>query len=413
MTDYFVNQSSEVIGRRIRQARVAAGMTQDEVVEALTALGHPLTKGGLSKYERGGSYPKPTMLLALAKALGVDSRFFLEDHGVRVEWLAFRKATTLSAKSQERIKGVAESLIGAFLSLQTSLEPDRVAKALPREKVRTFDEAEDAATKLRKLWRLGESPIESVALAIEDNGGVVVEIDGDGDLFDGLSGRANNSAPVIVISAALSDDRRRFSLAHELAHLVMDVGSIEEQQEEKLAHRFAAAFIVPATTARRELGERRRHLDLRELAALKQKHGLSMQAWIYRAADLGIIEEAHLRTLFAEMTRLGWRRTEPVAFEGRERPMRLRQLTVRALAEGILSRTQAERLVPGVTSSVVSSTTTPPQKLDARSLLRLPKDERERIMERAAALVEDYYAEGGALRGFNAESGGDLINDDE
>jgi Zn-dependent peptidase ImmA (M78 family) len=110
----------------------------------------------------------------------------------------------------------------------------------------------------------------------------------------------------------------------------MDISDLDERAEEKFAHGFAVAFLVTASAARRELGERRRHLDLRELAMLKQKHGLSMQAWIMRAADLEIIDEAHARTLFAEMSSRGWRRQEPVEFEGHGRPQKLRQVTIRA-----------------------------------------------------------------------------------
>lgn len=407
-----VNLTPDQLGARIREARVAAGLTQDEAVEALAEHGVPLTKAGLSKYERGGSMPKPTVLLALARALGVDSAFFLEDRTAKVKWLAFRKATALSAKSQDRIKAACEALACVFVELQSSLEPSRKFSELVRTPVRSFDDAERAAETLREHWKLGESPIDSVASAIEDNGGLVVEIDGEGDLFDGLSGWVNDRIPVIAISASLSDDRRRFSLSHELGHLVMELDSVDESAEEKLAHRFAAAFLVPASTARRELGERRRHLDLRELAVLKEKHGLSMQAWIYRAADLGIIEHAHLRTLFAEMTRLGWRRVEPVDFVGQERATRLRQLTVRAYAEGVLSATQAERIIPGVTSDRVSPVP-PATTCDARALLRMSREDRDRVMERAAALVEDDYKDGGALRGFDANSEGDLSDDDD
>jgi hypothetical protein len=42
--------------------------------------------------------------------------------------------------------------------------------------------------------------------------------------------------------------------------------------------------------------------------------------------------------------------------------------------------------------------------MDARSLLKLPKDERDRLMDQAAALVEGEYKEGGSLTGFNALS---------
>ena len=79
------------IGDRLRQARVAAGMSQTEVVDSLAEHGVSLTKAGLSKYERGGSVPKPRTLRTLAQVLGVDTAFFLEERAVSIEWLAFRK----------------------------------------------------------------------------------------------------------------------------------------------------------------------------------------------------------------------------------------------------------------------------------------------------------------------------------
>ena len=390
-----------MVGQRIKQARIAAGMTQDEVVDALSAAGVKLTKGGLSKYERGGSTPPASILRSLARVLAVDSHYFLEERPVELEWVAFRKAARLSKKKQERVKALAESHVEVFLSLLHALEPGRERKPLPpRSTIAGPNDAEHSAETLRKHWRLGEQPIESVTAAIEDGGGVVVEADGDDGLFDGLSGWANGTVPVIVVSRATSDDRRRFSLAHELGHLFMEIGEVDAKTEERLAHRFAAAFLVTAATARRELGEKRRHLDLRELAMLKQKHGLSMQAWIFRAADIGIIDESHARTLFAEMSARGWRREEPVEFTGQERPQKLRQLTVRALAEGLLSMMQAERICPGITRDAPDEEAT--QAVSTRSLLRLTKQERDRLMEQAAAIVAEDYEDGGKLSGFES-----------
>jgi Zn-dependent peptidase ImmA (M78 family) len=270
--------------------------------------------------------------------------------------------------------------------------------------VESPDDAERAAEVLRKTWRLGDQPIESVTTTIEDSGGIVLEVGGEGDVFDGLSGWANETIPVVAVSPWVSDDRRRFSLAHELGHLFMETEDVDPKTEERLAHRFAAAFLVPADVARRELGEKRRHLDFAELAILKRKHGLSMQAWIFRAADLEIIDQAHARTLFANLSARGWRKEEPVKFEGREQPFRLRQLTVRAVAEGLLTRVQAMRICPQSLTDLGEEAPTTPGSMDARTLLKLPRDERDRLMEQAAALVEGDYKEGGSLTGFDALS---------
>jgi len=412
MSHDLVNTSPELIGRRIRQARVAAGLTQDETVVALTRRGVTLTKAGLSKYERGGSTPKPTVLRGLAGVFGVEGGFFLEDREVRIEWLAFRKATRLTKASQEKVKAIAEAHVDAFITLRRALEPHRTADPVPRTTVRKPEDTESAALRLREHWKLGLQPIESVTGAIEDGGGIVVETDGENDLFDGLSGWADETTLVVVVNRSVSDDRRRFSLAHELGHLVMKLDAkVDEKTEERWAHRFAAAFLVPEDVARRELGEKRRHLDFRELELLKQKHGLSMQAWIFRAVDLGIIEQSHARTLFADMGSRGWRRVEPVEFKGAEQPTRFRQLTVRALAEGLLNAGQAERLCPNISRETGEQSTPPIGGMDARVLHKLPKAERNRLLEQAAALVSKDYEDGGDLAGFEALSEEDHRDD--
>ena len=314
-----------------------------------------------------------------------------------------RPVSGLGKSAQERIKTVAAARVEAFVTLRQALEPKWEQPLAPRLQVRTLEQAEAAAERLRESWHLGNQPIESVTSTIEDAGGIVVEVGDDDTFFDGLSGWAKSSTPVVVVNSAASDDRRRFSLAHELGHLFMEVRECDSKTEERLAHRFAAAFLVPASTAKRELGERRRHLDIRELGMLKLKHGLSMQAWVYRAADLGIVDQAHARTLFAEFSSRGWRKEEPVKFQGREQPTRLRQLAVRALAEDLLSVAQAERFCPDVMRDCTDARPVVPGSMDARSLIRLPKDERERLMEQAAALVQgDYDTDGGALAGFDA-----------
>ncbi|MCA9521413.1 MAG: ImmA/IrrE family metallo-endopeptidase, partial [Myxococcales bacterium] len=314
------------IGKRIRQARVAAGMSQDEAVSALAQRGVKLSKGGLSKYERDGSFPKQTLLCELAAVFGVTANYFLEQHESNVQWLAFRKSDGLTRAAAERIKTLAEAHVESFMMLRHALEPHRKCSRTVAWKVTTPEEVEVAADGLRAAWQLGSQPIESVTASIEDAGGIVVEIRDDSVLFDGLSGWGPDGTPIVVANASVPDDRRRFSLAHELGHLYMDLSDVAPNLEERLAHRFAAAFLVPASRVKQEIGETRRHLDLRELASLKLKYGLSMQAWIFRAADVGVIQQAHARTLFSAFGAKGWKKVEPVAFIGRERASRLRQL---------------------------------------------------------------------------------------
>jgi transcriptional regulator with XRE-family HTH domain len=58
-----------MIGNRIRQARLATGLTLEAVVERLKELGESITRQGLSNYENNKRGPGPATLMKLAKAL--------------------------------------------------------------------------------------------------------------------------------------------------------------------------------------------------------------------------------------------------------------------------------------------------------------------------------------------------------
>ncbi|MDY0104967.1 MAG: ImmA/IrrE family metallo-endopeptidase, partial [Lentimicrobium sp.] len=172
--------------------------------------------------------------------------------------------------------------------------------------------------------------------------GIKVGIISGFDHFDACTFQANGD-PVIVTKAEISGDRQRFDVAHELGHLILDVQGV--LKPEQAANRFVGAFLVPAKTARFELGTQRTDLNVNELYMLKQKYGLSMQAWVYRAKDLEIISENNAIRLFKQFRVNGWHRQEPGDPYQPETPMRMEHLIYRALAEDMISRSRAQELL--------------------------------------------------------------------
>jgi transcriptional regulator with XRE-family HTH domain len=90
-----------MIGERIRQARLLAGLTQDDVANRLSEAGYSATKAVISKYEKNKSVPNPTLLLALTQILGVETGYLLYEAETEVKWLAYRRHSALPAKAQE------------------------------------------------------------------------------------------------------------------------------------------------------------------------------------------------------------------------------------------------------------------------------------------------------------------------
>jgi Zn-dependent peptidase ImmA (M78 family)/transcriptional regulator with XRE-family HTH domain len=399
-----------MVSSQIRQARLAAGLTQDEVTGRLAERGVTITKAGLSKYELGKSMPPASFLLTLADVLGVKPSYFLREPAARIEWLAFRKHSQLGVTRQEQIKSYAATVADRQFELYSLLYPDESPTFPEPRPARTAKDAEAAAAELRALWNLGDAPIESMTQVVEDHGGIVVTWDKDAGRFDGLSAWINDRFPLAVINTAVARDRSRYNLAHELGHMVMYTADLDDKEQERLAHRFAAALLVPPDVAKRELGAKRHQLDLRELGLLKLKYGLSIQAWIRRARDLGIIAATTYSRLCILVSTRGMRTSEPYALHGFERPTRLRQMTLHALAEGLITEEKALEICPECITPAQPTRATG-QRYSARDLMKMPREQRDRILAEAAEAAEAEYRDNPALSEFEAFGEDDLYDE--
>ncbi len=379
-----------MIGERLKQARLGKGMSMDALV---AEMDHYLTKQAISKYETGKSVPGADVLVRLADALGVKTSYFMQEPKVQVEFIAYRRHSRLPKAEASRLRVRIIDHLEQYCwlaSLFPSMEPKQSGDAyLPRQ-VKSFDDAEDATKELREHWRLGLDPLENMVETLEDHSAAVLALDADAR-FDGISAWAKivndeeHQVPVLVTNAAMLGDRQRFNLAHELGHLVIRQRS--NQEDEEIAHRFAAAFLVPDEAAYKELGQSRSRIDFDELLLLKHKYGMSMQAWLRRARDLGIITSSWYKNTMVIFRKRGWHRREPGEQVAPEQPLRFKQLVLRAMAEGIISRERAEELNPGV----VSLDNTEGQKAKVQRIASLPLDERRRLLEEAAQRAARSY----------------------
>ncbi|HET6201648.1 MAG TPA: XRE family transcriptional regulator [Planctomycetota bacterium] len=386
----------------MRRARLAGGLTLDQVLER---LGRPITKAGLSKYELGKSAPDADFLLRFARVCEVPPSYFLAETPTKVEWLAYRRHARLGARLLERIRAFAEERLEAWVRLKEALHPSERPDVPPSMAVRTVEEAERAALRLRAAWGLGERPIENLCATLEHRGWVLVGWRAE-DGFDGLSGHAE-ATPVVVLNLRDPSDRRRLALAHEVGHLLLRSRAVGPKEEEALMHAFARAFLAPAGAVRRELGNRRTRLDLEELALLKREWGLSMQGWLRRAAELEIVPQAEFRRWKGVFRARGWDREEPVADRREEEPSRLRHMASAARAEGVVEEAWARRFCPEAIPENAPAKAREEEPLAVR-LMRLPPERRRPFLMEAAERAAATYSSDPELTEFNALDGEDF-----
>jgi len=331
------------IGARILQARKIRGFSLRDVGEQAN-----LSAQAISKYERGLDIPGSASLLRLSRALDLPVEFFVRPQRVLTIEPDYRKRSTLPKKQEEALQARILGWLDRYLEIEEIRFRDCREPAFPPgfpRAVETPEAVEQVALALRDAWQLGRDPIESLTDLLEDKGIRVGLIEAE-QRFDACTFRAEvdgRSLPVIVARQGMPGDRQRFSLAHELGHLMLQPGG--DLAAEPAANRFAASFLVPASAARFELGDHRRSLDLYELHLLKHKYGLSMQGWLYRARDLGILDEPRAASLFRWFRSEGWNRAEPGDPYPPEKPTRFEKLVMQALAEDLISETRAAEIL--------------------------------------------------------------------
>lgn len=334
-----------MIGERIQQARKAAGLSLRALAEKVG-----VTAMAISKYENNQSTPSSTVLLALADALGVRTEYFFRTTSVNFENVNHREHHKLPEKEEEKVFADIKEQLERWLSLEevvpTPLSaPYKLPEDLPAT-ISTYGDIENVAILLRQNWKLGLGPIPDLIDSLESRGIKVLITRYDGHKnFDGLSATVNG-APVIVVGQSWPGDRQRFTIAHELGHLVLGNMLSGELNEELACHRFAGAFLVPEAKVFECLGHHRKWLEPRELFLLKHEWGLSMQAWSFRAKELKIITQETNRKIWRDYMGV-WKQKskEPGLQYPQEKTFLFDQLVYRALAEDLMGESKAAELL--------------------------------------------------------------------
>ncbi len=342
-----------MIADRIKRARRKAGFSLRDLS---TAMGGKVTAQAIGKYERGEDIPSSGVLMALAKALDVSVAYLLDTQGIELCGVEFRTRANTSARDRAHVETEVLEWIERYLQIELILELDSAHWNSPftsPRKLRKIEDAENLAAEVREKWNLGLDPIPNMTELLEEKGLKVLTVSLPQRVsgFTCLVKRPNQSdLPVIVVNNQFSLERRRLTLAHELAHRLIDPDSLPEKDEEKAATLFAGAFLMPREHLLREAGKHRNALGYKELIDLKRLYRVSGAALLMRLRHLDVITDSTLVYAFQTIAR-GWRTQEPEELETpklrgqHERARRFDRLCYRALAEGFVSLSKTAELL--------------------------------------------------------------------
>ena len=328
--------------QRISNARKMAGLSMDQL-----AYMSGLSKNAISRYEKGVMKPDSSNLIKLSKALNVKVDYLFRKSTVELNEVAFRKKAKLGSKSIDSIKYRVIDRLEKYLELEDILSVNnQFTNPLVALQINDFSDLERAAEELREKWNLGLYPISSIIEMLEDNFIKVVEVDEPLE-FDGLSAFVDNKIPVIVVNQNFSIERKRFTLLHELGHLLLSLNKkFTEKEVESACHRFAGAILIPKVKLISELGLSRKPIYLQELAEVQKEWGISIPAIMYRAKDLEIISHSKLTNFYISIgsnVRLK-KQVDESRYCAAETSYRFNQLLYRGLAQELISFSKASVL---------------------------------------------------------------------
>jgi len=293
-----------IYGERIKQVREFNGFTQTQLANAVG-----VKQAAISEIEYSEFTPSESLVEKIAQYTGFLPSFFeLEPSGnLSVGTLNYRARRSVSSRDETRVYQYANLLYQNIkrACLDVAMPPNRLPQ-LPNEPIKR-------AVKITRD-ELGISrnvPIKNLLKVIENNGVVVLNLPRNLPKIDAFSTWAelDEERPIIALLHGKPMDRMRFSIAHELGHLVLHQ-SIRPSLKlvENEANEFASAFLLPEVAMREEI---KPPATLTSLAKLKLRWGVSIQALVMRASNLKIITQRQAKYLFTQMSMQGWKTREP------------------------------------------------------------------------------------------------------
>jgi Zn-dependent peptidase ImmA (M78 family)/transcriptional regulator with XRE-family HTH domain len=330
------------LGKRLRDARVNRGLTQEEAAEH---LGIPRTAVvNIESGERSISTLEVTELARLyrrsiaellSESAGGDEDIFVVLHRIDPEF------ADDPAVKDEVARHVAICREGTdlreLLGMPTEGGPPEYGLPAPGSTMEAVEQGNLVAAHERRRLSLGTSPLPDLAKLIASQG-VWAAKAALPDEMSGMFLHHRSFGMAVLINQKHPLPRRRFSFAHEYSHALMDrraSATVTTQRNRKdfvevRANAFAAAFLLPAEGVQSFLRERRKALPSREeqivydaltedvkervearsrnvasfsrvtyqdAASLSLYFGTSYQAACYRLKSLGFVDKEQLEEL--------------------------------------------------------------------------------------------------------------------
>jgi Zn-dependent peptidase ImmA (M78 family)/transcriptional regulator with XRE-family HTH domain len=323
---------------RLTQARVRRSVTKTDLASEVG-----VSAAAIGQYEAGVNSPRTDVLERLAKALDVRPSFFGVGRPLaRIDTVNAHFRSLRSARVSDRQKALATATLVWELTFALERHVRLPEADLPG--VGTGSSPAEAAALLRRHWGLPDGPIKHLVATAESHGIVVaVRPLAEIDAVDAFS-VVIVDRPIIITTPRRTANvfKHRFSIAHEIGHLLLHADSGEHSAAiEKEADEFAAAFLTPAASMDAALPQR---LDLAALDRLGRTWGVSPTSLVRRMVERGRTTESSARRAYQRLSTVYDAKADPTSAYPGEVPTLLRKAAELASDHGAPVSVLAEAL---------------------------------------------------------------------
>ena len=290
----------EIFSQRLKNARIRKGLSNRGLAEAMKNI---VSAETLRNYENAKSFPNSDVMERLTAVLDVKIDDLFRPFTINWEKVnfSFRKRKSMTKAQEEIVMQQIKDNAEHYIELEETLNIAPTIKSLieycHRNIVCNEADARIIAQSMRKYLNLSEEPIVSIQDVVERCGVKLLPVSIEARM-DGVNFECNGHVFICYNCCGENIERKRFTIAHELGHLLLNIPSQHKEKEEKLCDAFASELIMPSVKLKAMLGENRHNISLTELKQIQSLFGMSVDAIMYSAKEHNIITENRLRTYF-------------------------------------------------------------------------------------------------------------------
>lgn len=316
------SKSDSSLCENLYSFRKKKGLSSTEVARALGFASHK----SIIDLEFGRKKITNELLTKLADLYGVGLDEFNQDQNNNELAMYFRADDVLqNDKAKTEFKGLCKK-VRLYFDLLREIYPNSLNdksynfwvkpnQSAPNNKSDAINTGEKFAKFIRNGLELGESPIFNILQVCELLNIVTLFFDFKKDITDTISGIyfEYKNIPLILINDHHNEARKRFSIAHEVCHFLIDSAFLSKSPErteifnpfeekfnrnyrEIRANAFAAAFLMPEeglkSFVKNTLEKNSKSVTIHDIIHIAHNYGVSFEAATYRLRNLDLITEA-------------------------------------------------------------------------------------------------------------------------